>query len=636
MNRRSLFLAVGLVLFAHAAAFAQLNKFEGKSIVVDAAENGGSCAVSYGGDPTISALSGATVPIYDCAGNFLHDTPHTIPRDQNSGYWCFQGTLDSYKITFPYGLGNPAPKVSYLYWPAKNKSSGFYNVKDFGALGDGVTDDTRSIKNAVAFVAAQQGGTLYFPAGQYIVGDLSGYTPITLPSGIVIQGVSGMPKDALHNYFEAKQYSQIRLKGSARSLFRIGECTTDVKIRDVALFADSNQGTYGLEALGKVTPTIFVGLENVSVSRFDIGVYAHNVGGGSWQFDYVKLSHDNFAYNRTAGVKIDMFNTDWTISDTVFLNPGGNQNDAADSIRVVNGGSMTVENTWGGGLDYGPNLTGGDFIDVTNIGALTIIKSGSERSGAALRYGDAPGAGQNSAMLTLINNTFGDPVLLRARATFISTGNLYLGNNVETMALVKVYSTGDRFCYDAVTAYFPAQNPAATRWPCGDQGPTQTLTTGGFQGSGQIVFESGQLRDYYGGSGGGDPARVVEGRPTRFGTDMVINSDGDYPANSGLSILSSDPLKPLLRLGGGSGNTYNLQRDADGGLLFTGAEAPGLRSFRFDAPVGLPSMEADDLPRDAPDGSMAYCSNCQRDTAPCKSAGRGAPATKIAGNWECK
>ena len=42
------------------------------------------------------------------------------------------------------------------------------NVKrDFGAKGDGVTDDWRAIENAGVFLAARGGGQMYFPAGRY-------------------------------------------------------------------------------------------------------------------------------------------------------------------------------------------------------------------------------------------------------------------------------------------------------------------------------------------------------------------------------------------------------------------------------------------------------------------------------------
>lgn len=44
------------------------------------------------------------------------------------------------------------------------------SVKDFGAVGDGVTDDTAAIQAAIDAVYAAGGGKVYLPAGTYIVG----------------------------------------------------------------------------------------------------------------------------------------------------------------------------------------------------------------------------------------------------------------------------------------------------------------------------------------------------------------------------------------------------------------------------------------------------------------------------------
>lgn len=46
--------------------------------------------------------------------------------------------------------------------------SNLINVKDFGAVGDGTTDDTEAIKSAVASLN-ENGGILYFPTGTYVV-----------------------------------------------------------------------------------------------------------------------------------------------------------------------------------------------------------------------------------------------------------------------------------------------------------------------------------------------------------------------------------------------------------------------------------------------------------------------------------
>lgn len=42
-----------------------------------------------------------------------------------------------------------------------------YNVKDFGAMGDGKADDTQAIQQALDYLIDNGGGTLYFPNGHY-------------------------------------------------------------------------------------------------------------------------------------------------------------------------------------------------------------------------------------------------------------------------------------------------------------------------------------------------------------------------------------------------------------------------------------------------------------------------------------
>ncbi|WP_283843899.1 glycosyl hydrolase family 28-related protein [Kitasatospora humi] len=45
----------------------------------------------------------------------------------------------------------------------------WYSVKDYAAVGDGVTDDTAAIQSAINAAQAAGGGTVYFPAGTYLV-----------------------------------------------------------------------------------------------------------------------------------------------------------------------------------------------------------------------------------------------------------------------------------------------------------------------------------------------------------------------------------------------------------------------------------------------------------------------------------
>ncbi|HVI40289.1 MAG TPA: glycosyl hydrolase family 28-related protein, partial [Anaerovoracaceae bacterium] len=51
------------------------------------------------------------------------------------------------------------------------------SAKDFGAKGDGATNDTAALTAALAFINAAGGGTLYLPPGVYILGSKVIFTP---------------------------------------------------------------------------------------------------------------------------------------------------------------------------------------------------------------------------------------------------------------------------------------------------------------------------------------------------------------------------------------------------------------------------------------------------------------------------
>lgn len=55
-----------------------------------------------------------------------------------------------------------------------NRGTDFVSVKDYGAVGNGVTDDTAAINAAIAVaLTATRGGTVFFPAGNYLVGEIN-------------------------------------------------------------------------------------------------------------------------------------------------------------------------------------------------------------------------------------------------------------------------------------------------------------------------------------------------------------------------------------------------------------------------------------------------------------------------------
>jgi hypothetical protein len=50
---------------------------------------------------------------------------------------------------------------------------GWINVKGYGATGDGITDDTTAIQDAIDFATSEGSGRIYFPPGEYLISSIS-------------------------------------------------------------------------------------------------------------------------------------------------------------------------------------------------------------------------------------------------------------------------------------------------------------------------------------------------------------------------------------------------------------------------------------------------------------------------------
>lgn len=64
-----------------------------------------------------------------------------------------------------------------------DKGSQVHNVRAYGAAGDGTADDTAAINTALAAIGSEGGGTLYLPAGTYLIS-----SQLNLPSNCTVMG----------------------------------------------------------------------------------------------------------------------------------------------------------------------------------------------------------------------------------------------------------------------------------------------------------------------------------------------------------------------------------------------------------------------------------------------------------------
>lgn len=99
-------------------------------------------------------------------------TPETLPVD---------AFAEAGSASQPVGLGSA--KSKFWYFTPR------YSIKAFGAVGDGVTDDTAAINAAIAAIYAIGGGTVMCPRGNYRITSM-----ITVSAGVTLEG-EGMSEE---------------------------------------------------------------------------------------------------------------------------------------------------------------------------------------------------------------------------------------------------------------------------------------------------------------------------------------------------------------------------------------------------------------------------------------------------------
>ncbi len=120
-----------------------------------------------------------------------------------------------------YASGRMMPPNTFVAL-AQSGATGNVNVRDFGAIGDGQTDDTFAIQRAIDSLALQ-GGIVVIPSGVYLVS-----APILVRNNIGVMG-SGIGNTVL----KVPDYHNEELFGLLRTPF--GESTINVYIANLTL-----------------------------------------------------------------------------------------------------------------------------------------------------------------------------------------------------------------------------------------------------------------------------------------------------------------------------------------------------------------------------------------------------------------
>lgn len=297
-----------------------------------------------------------------------------------------------------------------------------FNVQNFGAKGDGITDDTAAIQSAIDAAAAAGGGQVYLPTGTYIVsgGEEPSDGCLMLKSNVFMYG-DGMGETNV----KVADGSDTKITGVIRSAY--GEETHDFGVSHLTIDGnrDSTTGKVdgwfngyipGEEGYDSNVTLDSVEIKDCSGYGFDPheqtvnmvikNSVSHGNGLDGFVADFLSDStfENNVAYdNDRHGFNVVTSTHDFTLSNNVAYNNGGNG-------IVVQRGSEDIPSpsniTITGGEVYG-NGAEGVLIKMSSTVTVSDVDIHDNASAGVRVYGS-----NHVEILdnTLNNNSLGNPV----------------------------------------------------------------------------------------------------------------------------------------------------------------------------------------------------------------------------------
>lgn len=230
-------------------------------------------------------------PSYNPTGRARHLVPtagYVVVGDGTGFTTAATSTASS--VTLPGNSRTVATLSAYL------ANNAVFNVKDYGAVGDGVTNDAPAIQAAITACAAGGGAVVYLPAGTYLV-----TAPLIVPAYVTLAGAgrsattisktgtttastasSGIAKDAV-----------VYIGTATPGLFAFG-----VRVRDLSLASTSTASNSCGIYFGNVAQSE---VENVNIAN----MYNATAAAGCWM-----LSLKNVRGGSNLGASFDFSTTD--------------------------------------------------------------------------------------------------------------------------------------------------------------------------------------------------------------------------------------------------------------------------------------------------------------------------------------
>ncbi len=214
--------------------------------------------------PDVTATSTGTLTPVDIGTATATDNEGiaSITNNAPSGGYPVGNTTVTWTATDTSGnTDTDTQLITVINGPTSTTTEYFVNVKDFGATGNGVTNDRPAIQAAIdsLYTNSIGGGTVYFPPGVYKVFATTGSGDIfqngTMRNGILLRDVNPGEQPYGNN-----QTKRITLRGAGKGsiikgsgetrLFVIRVATSYVTIKDLYVDGGINYTNFGRRVVG--------------------------------------------------------------------------------------------------------------------------------------------------------------------------------------------------------------------------------------------------------------------------------------------------------------------------------------------------------------------------------------------------
>lgn len=259
-------------------------------------------------------------------------------------------------------------KNTIIIFPNFDKKTTIENVKDYGALGNGVKDDTLSIQKVIDRVSKNGGGIVEIPRGRYAI---NATKSINLKNNVTLKFKPGTVLFAIPN--NSENYSVINIH-DVKNVSLIGEIT----IIGEREHHKGNSGEWGFGISIRGANNVYI--ENPKIKDFwGDGIYVGRTNKQSYS-KHITILNPVCENNRRQGITII------SAIDLDIINP---------QVFSTNGIPP------GYGIDLEPNNKD-EFLEDINI--MNPITKSNEGGGIRI-YLDALSQSRNSINIRIINKT---------------------------------------------------------------------------------------------------------------------------------------------------------------------------------------------------------------------------------------